>query len=575
VLTGDDSQSITALRADDMGEYVAVDCQIDRRSQVNPEAQELSFECLQCGSIMDVPQSGTTVTEPGECTACERQGPFEIVDRRGEYQDYQWLKVSDPPEQTGSSNDQIGVHVYDDLAGHVDAGDRVTIHGIAQTKSLDAESNPSRARPIELQAKAIEHDDTGFHDIEPDDVDAIEELSEDPDLFDKLINSIAPHIVTDGHGDTIKLALALQLFGGVERDTDTAYKRGNINVLLVGRPGTAKSDYLTAVNKLAPKSTKVSGKAAKPAGMTATATRDEVTGDWTLQAGALPKASGGIACIDEFDKMQTETKQSLHEALEDQEISVAKATINATVPAKCAVLGAANPAGMEFDRFESLSEQIDLDSALISRFDLIYHVRDPVEEDRDREVAQQQHDAADPNRPDPEPAIDPELLTQYIAYARQNVNPTYADDDVRDALVEFYVGLRQDTAGDNNDDGVRPVGARINELLRRLAQASARARLSDEITQTDVDRVKELFKQTLGEVGLDENGNVDGGQLRGESQQEKVESIEDALRGNGMMSISELAEELDMDAHEVEQRVGQLAAKGEVYEPQTNHFRLT
>lgn len=573
------ARTIRSLRAQDVGHYVAINCQVDIRSSVFPHAEEIPFRCVRCENLVRVEQHGEQITEPHECV-CDRNGPFEVHDEEASFRDYQRLEVSDPPEVAQGAGDSLSVHVYDELTGQVEGGDRVTIYGRVVTESIVDEQNPSRNRPIELHAHAIEHDETGFTDITPDRLEEIQDLSERDDLFDLLTDSVAPGLVSDSHLEAVKLAMVLQLMGGVERDYDLGYKRGNINMLLVGPPGTGKSQILGAANDIAPKSIKVSGKGARPAGMTATAKRDEVTGEWTLAAGALPKASGGIACIDEFDKMQEETKRSLHEALEDQEISVAKADIQTTIPAKAAVLGAANPEGMTFDRFTPLKEQIDIDEALISRFDLIFGLRNQVDEEKDRATAKYQHDQADPNRPDPEPAIDLDLLRQYIAYARQNVHPSYESDEVRDELVEFYVDLREETDGEDEEGtgSLRPVGPRINELLRRLAQASARARLSEDITMEDAERVQDLFKRTLGEVGLDEEGNVDGAALIGGSTQTQHSRIQDLTD-----IVDEVAEEHDGGAptdeviaraaeagiaeDKAEREVEKLQQKGELYSP--------
>lgn len=574
---GEKVTHIRNLRRERVGEYVGLDVQIATRTQVSPRIDEATFECVICDSLEDMHVSGEELQPPEVCPVCERKGVMDLSDAHTTYEDHQLIEIEDPPAESAGRSDSLTVHAFDDVAGRVEAGDRVTVYGTLETKPMTDERNPSRRRPLQLTATEIETDKTGFDDMTPERIDEIQKLSDRGDLYELLVGSIAPHILTDEKGDTIKLSLALQLFGGVERNMQTGYKRGNINILLIGTPGTAKSQYLNAVNKIAPKGVKVSGKNAKPAGMTATATRSEQTGEWTLKAGALVKASGGIACIDEFDKMQSQTKSSLHEALEDQEISVAKADINTTLPAKASVLAAANPKTGVFNRFEPLAEQIEIGQTIISRFDLIYGLQDLVDEQKDREIAKHQHQSADPERDDPEPAIDLDLLTEYVAYARQNVFPSYESEAVENELVEYYVDLRQKSNSDG-DDNVRPVGARVNELLRRLSQASARARLSDTITMSDVERVKMLFDRTIGEVGLDDEGNISGAMLDGgESvQADRMERLKDALPGKNdePMTAGEIAENADISESWAEQRLQKLAeGKGTVIRPKNGVFR--
>lgn len=581
--------TVRDLRHEHVGRYVSLDAQVDTRTQVEPRATEVTFRCLRCETLQEpVKQFGDKLKGPHECTGCERQGPFQKVDTATTFEDHQLIEVSDPPEQTTGASDSIVVELKNDLTGRVQAGDRVFANGILETKSMVDENSPSRRRPLRMTAKTIESTNFGFDELTTERVEEIRELAERDDIYELLIGSIAPHILTEERGDTIKLSLALQLFGGVERDFETGYKRGNINVLLVGTPGTAKTQYLNAIHRIAPRSVKVSGKNARPAGMTATAVQSEMTGEWMLKAGALVKASGGIACIDEFDKMQQGTRASLHEALEDQEISVAKADINTTVPAKAAVLAAANPINGIFDRFQPLADQIDIGPTIISRFDLIFGLEDTVDEELDRQTARHQHDTADPDVADPEPAIDLDLLTQYVAYARQNVFPTYESDEVRDDLVEFYVETRQKALGEGSDD-VRPVGARVNELLRRLAQASARARLSDVVTFEDTTRVKTLFRQTIGEVGLTEEGTIDGGKLDGGyeafSQQELRDELyrivaeleEDYEDGAPRNVIINVAEEHGADRGRAAHVLKEMLTKkdGGIYQPGTGKFRTT
>jgi len=267
--------------------------------------------------------------------------------------------------------------------------------------------------------------------------------------------------------------------------------------------------------------------------------------------------------------MDANARKSIHEALENQEVPVTKAGINTTLPAKTAVIAAANPEGGEFNRYDNLVEQIDMEQPLVSRFDIIFALKDEQNESRDRTIATTQHDVAAGDL-EVTPEIEYDLLREYIAYARQ-IEPQYASDDVKDKLVNYYVELRKEA-----EDGDEP-GPRHNDSLRRIAQASARVRLSETITMEDAERAINMFKFTIGQVGLDEDGNVSGAQLNGGTQADRIETVESAiesLEGDDPVPIEEIHDELDMPEDTIEHEIQKLRNKGEIYEPTTGKLRM-
>jgi replicative DNA helicase Mcm len=369
-----------------------------------------------------------------------------------------------------------------------------------------------------------------------------------------------------------KLAIILALFGGGETQLETGSQiRGNINILLIGDGGTAKSQFLKTAETLAPKSVLASGKGATAAGLTATAEQSNLTGEWSLKAGALVMANNGVACIDEFDKMGSEARKSIHEALENQEVPVTKAGINTTLPAKTAVIAAANPVDGEFSRFDPLMEQVDMEQPLISRFDIIFGLQDKQDSERDRVIAETQHNVAAGDM-EVSPEIPYDLLREYIAYARRK-EPQFASDDVQEKLVDYYVDLRE-----RADDGDEP-GPRMNDSLRRLSQASARVRLSDTIDMEDAERAISMLKFHIGQVGLTEEGDISGAQLNGgKSQKERVDTVESVIReldSENPALLEDIYEKIDMEQHKVDHEIEKLKQKGEVYEPETNGYRMT
>ena len=594
----DNVVSVSALRSRHLGDYAAVRGQVSKTSQVVPRIKEAVYECGRCGTLTTIPQTGLTLEGPGQCQGCERQGPFNINETQSTFEDHQLVELVELPEESnGSSDSEIQVHVTGDIAGWVQSGDRVKVNGeiLMQQDDLISEKNPSTRRPPYLKGRAIDTEQSDYGDIEPERIDEIQELSEAPNLYELFIDSYAPKILGDERQRNIKLANILQLFGGVTADG----LRDDIHVLIIGAPGTGKSQFLKESNRIAPRSVKVSGKGASAAGLTASATRGGFDGDqWMLEAGALVLASGGLACVDEFDKMNDDARKSMHEALEDQEIPINKAGINTTLQAKTSVLAAANPKYGRFDRYEPLGEQIELGSPILSRFDLIFGLMDNPNEARDRDIAEHQHTYSEERveaeyrggtEETAEPAIDRELLREYIAYARQNIHPNYANAQVKEACVEFYVETRQknEDQSEDGDDPPVPVTARVNDSIRRLVQASARARLSEEITMEDVDRVKGIVNHTLGDTALTEDGYLDEDKGSGglpKSQRDRIRNlkqlvsgIEDEYEEGAPVEevIDQAGDTLGIGEGKAEHEIDKLKQKGELYEPSNKYLRTS
>ncbi|WP_254823244.1 LAGLIDADG family homing endonuclease [Haloglomus halophilum] len=367
------------------------------------------------------------------------------------------------------------------------------------------------------------------------------------------------------------------------------------------------SQLLQYVKNIAPRSVYTSGKGSSAAGLTATAVRDDFgEGDqWSLEAGALVLADKGIAAIDELDKMDAGDRSAMHEALEQQSISVAKAGINATLKSRCSLLGAANPKYGRFDEYESISEQIDLEPALISRFDLIFTITDKPDEEEDRKLARHiidtnyagelhthrqnvptanvsEEEVATATE-DVEPAIDAHLLRKYVAHAKRSCYPTMTDE-ARSAIEEFYVDLRSHGEG---EDAPVPVTARKLEALVRLAEASARVRLSDTVEQQDADRVIDIVRKSLEDVGMDPETNefdadmIEAGHSKSQRDRIKglkaiIQELEDEYEeGAPYDEVLEMAVENGTDRDKAEHEIEKLKQRGEVYEPSQGHLRTT
>jgi len=568
--------TVSNLRSEEhRGQYMGVRGQVSLATQVNPKLMSAMFNCERCAApdskfrVGPIPQSGEDIQMPGECPGCERQGPYTLIEDECEWLDHQIVELSDPPgENPGTSGDVVPVHLYGDAAGQVNPGDRIRVNGIVDTDHvrLQNQSSEARRRDWLVHGHAIDEEETAFEDVEPERVDEIQSIAERDDVRERFVASYAPDILTGETGDKHKLALLLALFGGYSEGD-----RDDINVFLIGAPGTGKSQYLERAKELAPKAVEASGKGATAAGLTATATKSETTGKWMLDAGALVLASGGVACIDEFDKMPDQVRKSMHEAMENQRVPINKAGINTTLTTETTVLAAANPKEGSFNRFEALNEQVELGSPLLSRFDLIFGVSDEVDAERDEAIARHQHQRLEGQEGD-EWLLDDDLMTEYIAYARQNIHPTYASDEPREELVEYYIDKREESA-EGDDESVTPVTPRMNDALRRLAQASARMHLRDEITMQDADIATELMDLTLGDTALEPDGSLNGAKREGrnKTQEDRLTTIKELCR-EGSKTFEELQEETGIYESKLEHEIEKLKQQKEIYEPSNGEY---
>jgi len=601
---------IRDLRSTHISKLIAIEGLVRMATEVRPRIRVAAFECSGCGEVMLVTQSSGKFVEPYICKneGCGRKGPFKIKLTESEFIDAQKLRVQESPEDLrgGEQPQTLDINIEDDLAGIVSPGDRVIITGILRSYQRITREGKSTFFDIILDTVSIEIQDKEFTEIEitPEEVEEIVKLSKNPKIYEKVVKSIAPSIY--GYAE-VKEALALQLMSGVAKNLpDGARIRGDVHVLLVGDPGIAKSQLLRYIVKLAPRGIYTSGRSSSAAGLTAAAVRDEFgDGRWTLEAGALVLADQGIAAVDEMDKMRAEDRSAIHEAIEQQTISIAKAGIMATLKSRCSLLGAANPKYGRFDPYEGIAQQIRMAPALLSRFDLIFVLKDEPDIGRDTAIAshilgahhagelhahrlnvagsdityKEVEDAMEIVKPE----IMPDLLRKYIAYAKKNVYPIL-EDDARERLIDFYLGLRRQ--GEDRDSPV-PVTARQLEALVRLCEASARIRLGEKITIEDSDRVVRIVESCLRQVAFDtETGMFDADLITtgvSKSQRDKIRVLRSIIRDieaehSGMAPKEDIlarAEEQGFEKEYVEEILGRLKTQGELYEPASGYVRLT
>ena len=597
---------IRDLRSEHVSKFISIEGIVRKVTEVRPKIVRAAFLCGACGNEVMVEQDDVMLKQPYECRNCQSKGRFILLPEKSEKVDSQRIRIQEYPENLrgGEQPQTIDVYLEGDLTGKVNPGDRVVVNGIVKARPRAYGSKKLLHMDIHIEGNSLEILQQEYEEFEitEEDVKKILELSEDPRLYEKVADSIAPIIY--GY-ETIKLAIALQLFGGVPKKLpDGSEIRGDIHILLVGDPGVAKSQMLRYVHRIAPRSVYTTGKGTTSAGLTATATRDEVDGRWTLEAGALVLADKGIALVDEIDKMRPEDRSALHEAMEQQTISVAKAGINAMLRSRCALLGAANPKYGRFDLFAPIVEQIDLSPTLLSRFDLIFVMTDEPDAEKDRLLATHildthelgekletlrnlsfseiRKEKLDIETKKIEPQLDPELLRKYIAYAKRTVFPVLTDE-AKNRIIEFYVSLR-----DSAKNSSVTVTARQLEALVRLAEASARLRLSDRITSQDVDRVIDIFRKSLEQIALNpETGEIDidyGLTGTSKTQRDRILTIKRIIenlekdpqytKGVPEEVILHNAEEKGIERVKAKEVLYKMREKGEIYSPRPNHYRI-
>lgn len=562
-------KGIRELNPNDIDKLVSVKGLVLRSTPIIPDMKVAFFKCNACDHTVAVEIDRGIIAEPKKCPreACRQPNSMVLIHNRSSFADKQVIKLQETPDLVpdGQTPHSINLCVYDELVDTCRAGDRIEVCGIFRSipvrvnskqralkslyktyldivhvKKIDKRRMGADPSTLEQELSERHHEVEDIRRLTAHDIEKIKETSQRDDLYELLARSLAPSVY---EMDDVKKGILLQLFGGANKTFKKGGRyRGDINILLCGDPSTSKSQLLQYVHKIAPRGIYTSGKGSSAVGLTAYVTRDVDTKQLVLESGALVLSDGGICCIDEFDKMSDSTRSVLHEVMEQQTISIAKAGIITTLNARTSILASANPINSRYDPNLPVTANIDLPPPLLSRFDLVYLILDRVDEVVDRQLAMhltEMYLVDSPDKVNDNYVLPVEFVTMYIQYAKENILPVMTERGKQE-LVRAYVEMRK--LGDDARASDKRITATTRQLesMIRLSEAHAKMRLSETVELIDVKEAVRLIKSAIKEYATDPvTGRIDMDMVQTGTTVAQRRLQEDLA--NEIMSIVELS----------------------------------
>jgi len=585
-------RSLRQINSEIITKMTSVSGMVVRSSEVKPLAKEVTYKCLDKHISKFTLLDGMSLNASVKCqTPNCKHTSLAIIPEASRFIDFQILRLQELPEDLppGQLPHYVNVSIKQDLVDYARPGDRIVLTGIVrieQERISGVSKSESALYRLRMDGNNVEFIGgkglkssrrTEREEISPDEEKIVKSLAKNPDIYDRLIASFAPHI--RGHA-LFKEAILLLIVGSTQRVlTDGTKIRGDINVFLVGDPGTAKSEMLKFCARIAPRGLYTSGRGSTAAGLTAAVVRD-ASGIFMLEAGAVVLGDQGLVCIDEFDKMRPEDRSALHEVMEQQSASIAKGGIVATLNARTSILAAANPMFGKYDIFKNIYENVNLPIPLLTRFDLVFIVRDIPSQEKDRNIAQHIISQHGSSGTDTTSLIDIDILTKYLSYAKRG-EPALTKE-AENLIMEFYLKMRN-ISGDDKENMITITPRQLEGLIR-LATARARLLLKNKVEGEDADRAIYLFNEMLKNSGTDVNtGKVDIGVLQGRPKSEvsKLQMFMEILRtleGEPKSSVpeqgfvDELVKSDKFSEEEARNYIRRMIRDASIYESKPGHY---
>ncbi len=581
-------RSLRQINAEIINKMTSVSGMVVRSSEVKPLAREIIYKCPENHVTQIIHQKGLNITPPTKCSLpkCTHRD-LKIEPELSSFIDFQILRLQELPEDLppGQLPHYVDVSIKQDLVDNARPGDRIILTGIVRIEQefIAGGRATSGLYRLRIDGNNIEFlggrgskisRNTEREEVSSEEEKIIKSLAKNPEIYQRLIDSFAPHI--QGHA-LIKEAILLLITGSTQRVLQDGTKiRGDINIFLVGDPGTAKSEMLKFCARIAPRGLYTSGRGSTAAGLTAAVIRDK-TGIMMLEAGAVVLGDQGLVCIDEFDKMKPEDRSALHEVMEQQTASIAKGGIVATLNARTSILAAANPMYGKYDPFKNITENVNLPIPLLTRFDLIFVVRDIPSREKDTKIAKHIINLHSPTGTVTRSLIDADILTKYLAYSKR-LKPVLTKE-AEEKILEYYMKMRNVDSED-----MITVTPRQLEGLIRLATARARLLMKNQVEAEDAERAIFLIQSMLQDAGVDVNtGKVDLGVLQGRAHSEvsKMQLFMDVLKsleGENKTAVEEklFTQELmktgKFTEEEARNYIRKMLREASIYESKPGHY---